>query len=75
MATYHVHVCTTAVTRVLTGCFWRKNERRTTVPLRGTDVRVTYQYHVDGALSHFFFFFFFFFGGGKGPPQWVPSRK
>ena len=29
MATYHVRVYTTAVTRVLTSCFWRKNERRT----------------------------------------------
>jgi len=29
MATHHVHVYTTAVTRVLTSCFWRKNERRT----------------------------------------------
>src|SRR5271157_784082 len=29
MATYHVHVYTTVVTRVLTSCFWRKNERRT----------------------------------------------
>jgi len=43
--------------------------------LRGTDVRVTYQYHVDGALSTWPGLYITIVPPVDGPPQWFLSPK
>ena len=43
--------------------------------LRGTDVRVTYQYHFDGALSTWPGLYITIVPPVDGPPQWFLSPK
>ena len=50
MATHHVHVYTTAFTPIFDKLLLAEKRAAHDERLRWTDVRVTYQYHVDGAL-------------------------